>query len=192
MASPEVEKTLALIKPDAVRAGKAEEIKQLIELHGFTIVAQQKLQVWWMSECTQTFLVYCLRMLLAVPACMFCSLSKGFVCEHWLCVLTVCLQLTRARAEEFYGEHYGKPFFPTLVNFMTSGPIWALVLAKPDAIKGWRELMGPTNVFKAREEKPRRWVMGIMGSMQHDRRALSCVGSMHTPHPHPACNDVLS
>lgn len=42
---PEVQRTLALIKPDAVRAGKAEEIKQLIEIHGFTIVAQQKLQV---------------------------------------------------------------------------------------------------------------------------------------------------
>lgn len=39
------EKTYAMIKPDAVRAGKAEEIKQLIELNGFTIVAQQKLQV---------------------------------------------------------------------------------------------------------------------------------------------------
>lgn len=40
-----MERTLALIKPDAVRAGKAEEIKQLIELHGFTIIAQQKIQV---------------------------------------------------------------------------------------------------------------------------------------------------
>jgi hypothetical protein len=68
-------------------------------------------------------------------------------------------QLTRARAEEFYGEHYGKPFFPRLVEFMTSGPIWALVLARPGAIKAWRELMGPTNVFTARAEKPRWWVV---------------------------------
>jgi len=37
--------TLAVIKPDAVRAGNAEEIKQLIELHGFTIIIQQKFQV---------------------------------------------------------------------------------------------------------------------------------------------------
>lgn len=42
----EMSKTLALIKPDAVKAGNAEEIKQLIELHGFNIVAQQKMQVW--------------------------------------------------------------------------------------------------------------------------------------------------
>lgn len=34
-----------MIKPDAVRAGKAEEIKQLILLSGFTIIAEQKLQV---------------------------------------------------------------------------------------------------------------------------------------------------
>ena len=65
------------------------------------------------------------------------------------------LQLTQARAEEFYGEHKGKDFFPRLVSFMTSGPIWALVLAKPGAILGWRALMGPTNVFKAREEQPK-------------------------------------
>lgn len=39
------DKTLAVIKPDAVKAGFAEEIKQLIELHGFTIIIQQKFQV---------------------------------------------------------------------------------------------------------------------------------------------------
>lgn len=39
------EKTYAMIKPDALKAGKAEEICQLIEVHGFTIIAKQKLQV---------------------------------------------------------------------------------------------------------------------------------------------------
>eukprot|EP00983_Pelagomonas_calceolata_P016278 515055-Pelagomonas_calceolata.AAC.1 len=39
------DKTLAVIKPDAVKAGNADEIKQLIELHGFTIIIQQKFQV---------------------------------------------------------------------------------------------------------------------------------------------------
>lgn len=39
------EKTYAMIKPDAVAAGKAEEICQLIEVHGFTVVSKQKLQV---------------------------------------------------------------------------------------------------------------------------------------------------
>ena len=59
-------------------------------------------------------------------------------------------------AEDFYGEHFGKPFFPRLVEFMTSGAIWALVLEAPNAILGWRELMGPTNTQKAQEEKPSR------------------------------------
>jgi len=66
-------------------------------------------------------------------------------------------QLTRYRAEEFYAEHEGKPFFPNLVAFITSGPVYALVLAKPSAIADWRKLMGPTNVLKARVEAPRRW-----------------------------------
>ena len=48
----------------------------------------------------------------------------------------------------------GKEFFPTLVDFMTSGPLYALSLAKPDAVRGWRELIGPTNSTFARSVKP--------------------------------------
>jgi len=69
-------------------------------------------------------------------------------------------------AEEFYAEHKGKSFYPGLVEFMTSGPIVALVLAKADdAIKGWRELMGPTDVFEARVRAPKRCVPP--GSAKH-------------------------
>ena len=64
------------------------------------------------------------------------------------------LLLTQQRAGEFYKEHDGKPFFDTLIGFMTSGPIWALLLASPDAIPKWRALMGPTNTLKARAEAP--------------------------------------
>ena len=39
--------------------------------------------------------------------------------------------------------------------FMTSGPIYAMVLARENAIYQWRTLMGPTNVFVARAEKPK-------------------------------------
>ena len=39
------EKTFAMIKPDAVKAGKAEEICQLIEVHGFVVIVKAKLQV---------------------------------------------------------------------------------------------------------------------------------------------------
>ena len=59
------------------------------------------------------------------------------------------------RAREFYAEHAGRPFFPKLVDFMTSGPVWALVLAKPDAIDSWRATMGPTDSLRAKKQKPR-------------------------------------
>ena len=65
-------------------------------------------------------------------------------------------QLTKQRAEEFYLEHYGKPFFKKLIQFMTSGPIYAMILGKPKAIASWRELMGPTNSTKAKKEAPKR------------------------------------
>jgi nucleoside diphosphate kinase len=69
------------------------------------------------------------------------------------------LQLTTRLAEEFYVEHKGKAFFNGLVEFMTSGPIVALVLSKAGAIRAWRELMGPTNVFDARLKAPKRCAM---------------------------------
>lgn len=65
------------------------------------------------------------------------------------------VQLTRERAADFYAEHEGKPFFETLVDFMSSGPLIALVLAKPEAIVAWRALMGPTNAHNARQSEPR-------------------------------------
>ena len=64
------------------------------------------------------------------------------------------VQLTEQRAREFYAEHAGKPFFPALISFMTSGPIWALHLHHQDAVTKWRDLMGPTNTQKARAEAP--------------------------------------
>mmetsp|Transcript_70097 Transcript_70097/g.222179 ORF Transcript_70097/g.222179 Transcript_70097/m.222179 type:complete len:409 (-) Transcript_70097:176-1402(-) len=106
MESKKVDKTLALIKPDAVKAGNAGSIKQLIEANGFTIV----------SECYTT--------------------------------------LSTQRAMEFYGEHNGKNFFEGLVEFMTSGPIYALVLAKDNAVTEWRNVMGPTNSDIARDQAP--------------------------------------
>lgn len=45
MGELDLERTYAMIKPDAVAAGKAEEIMHLIEYNGFTIIAKQKLQV---------------------------------------------------------------------------------------------------------------------------------------------------
>lgn len=96
-----LETTLAIIKPDAVKAGYADAIIKMIKDHGFQIVARQDGQ--------------------------------------W----------TKADAEVFYEIHKARPFFGELVNFMSSGPIVMLVLAKENAVADWRDLMGATNPAEA-------------------------------------------
>lgn len=53
--------------------------------------------------------------------------------------------VTREQAEANYAEHAGKPFFPGLVEYITSGPVVKLVLSGPDAVPVVRKLMGATN-----------------------------------------------
>jgi nucleoside-diphosphate kinase len=55
------------------------------------------------------------------------------------------IQLSEAQAEGFYAEHKDRPFFPSLVSFMTSGPVVVQVLIGDNAIARNRELMGATN-----------------------------------------------
>jgi nucleoside-diphosphate kinase len=55
------------------------------------------------------------------------------------------LHLTRRQAEGFYAIHKDRPFFSTLVEFMTSGPVMIQVLEGENAIAVNRELMGATN-----------------------------------------------
>ena len=57
--------------------------------------------------------------------------------------------LTKEQAEGFYAVHRGKPFFDSLVAYMTSGPIMVQVLEGEDAIARNRELMGATDPAKA-------------------------------------------
>ncbi|KAJ3607253.1 hypothetical protein NHX12_026765 [Muraenolepis orangiensis] len=57
-------------------------------------------------------------------------------------------------SERFYIEHAGRFFYQRLVEFMSSGPIRAYILAREDAVIHWRELMGPTKVFQARYTSP--------------------------------------
>ena len=57
--------------------------------------------------------------------------------------------LSREQAEGFYAVHKGKPFFDSLVAYMTSGPIMVQVLEGEDAIARNRELMGATDPAKA-------------------------------------------
>ncbi|KNC98195.1 uncharacterized protein SPPG_06597 [Spizellomyces punctatus DAOM BR117] len=103
---PLVERTLALIKPDAFGSGKKDEIVNRIKEQGFAIVRESEVQ--------------------------------------W----------TEDKAKEFYKEHEGKGFYDQLVGWMSSAPIYAIVLEKEGAIAGWRELAGPTNSERAREMAP--------------------------------------
>jgi nucleoside-diphosphate kinase len=96
-----MERTLALIKPDATAGSHAGAIIQRIEKAGFTIRAMKM------------------------------------------------LHLSRAQAEGFYAVHRARPFFASLTEFMSSGPIVALVLEAPDAIRKWRTVMGATDPAKA-------------------------------------------
>jgi nucleoside-diphosphate kinase len=96
-----MERTFAIIKPDAVAKHNAGKILQRIEEAGFRIRA--------------------MRM----------------------------MHLTQAEAAGFYAVHRERPFFKGLVEFMSSGPLVALVLEAPDAIKKWRLLMGATDPAKA-------------------------------------------
>jgi nucleoside-diphosphate kinase len=48
-------------------------------------------------------------------------------------------------AKAHYAEHAEKPFFPDLVEFITSGPLVAAVIEGPAAISAWRSMMGATN-----------------------------------------------
>ena len=103
---PPQQKTLAMIKPDAVAAGAAQSIKAQIQAQGFRIVQQRE------------------------------------------------YHMSRDQAEAFYKEHDGKAFYSKLVDFMTSGPIWALELEGLGAIAGWRAMMGPTDSSKAKASAP--------------------------------------
>jgi nucleoside-diphosphate kinase len=96
-----MEKTLALIKPDATAANNTGAIIQRIEQAGFAIRAMKM------------------------------------------------IHLSRAQAEGFYAVHRQRPFFGSLSEFMSSGPIVALVLEAPDAIRKWRTVMGATDPAKA-------------------------------------------
>jgi nucleoside-diphosphate kinase len=57
--------------------------------------------------------------------------------------------LDRATAEQHYGEHQGKPFFDGLVEFITGGPLVALVVQGPRAVEATRTLMGVTDPVKS-------------------------------------------
>ena len=59
------------------------------------------------------------------------------------------MTVERATAEEHYAEHAEKPFFGELVDFITGGPLVAMVLEGPEAVGAARQLIGATNPLEA-------------------------------------------
>ena len=61
------------------------------------------------------------------------------------------IHMDQAKAAGFYAEHEGRPFFPNLVEYMTSAPVFVQVLEGENAVLKNRELMGATNPTDADE-----------------------------------------
>ena len=64
-------------------------------------------------------------------------------------VLAKMLQLRKEGALQFYEEHKDKEFYDNLCNVMSAGPVWVLVLAKPNAVEEWRTIIGATDPAEA-------------------------------------------
>lgn len=59
------------------------------------------------------------------------------------------MQIPRPQCEQHYAEHNGRPFFPSLIQYMTSGPVVAMVIEGQDAVSSLRTLCGPTSPAEA-------------------------------------------
>jgi nucleoside-diphosphate kinase len=72
------------------------------------------------------------------------------------------LEISKHQAEQFYAVHASRPFYGSLTEFMSSGPIVALALEKENAIADLRKLMGATNPANAEEGTIRKkWASSI-------------------------------
>jgi nucleoside-diphosphate kinase len=88
------------------------------------------------------------------------------------------LSISKTQAEGFYHVHAARPFFGSLTSFMSSGPIFPLVLEKDNAIADLRKLMGATNPANAEDGTIRKQFAGsieenaIHGSDAEDTAAF--------------------
>lgn len=97
------QRTLTIIKPDAVGAANAGNILAHLEGEGFRILGMRR------------------------------------------------MHLSQDQARAFYEVHKERPFYDSLVEFMTSGPVVAAALEREDAVAGLRRVMGATNPEDADE-----------------------------------------
>ncbi len=103
-----MERTLCIIKPDAVRKNVIGEIVAMLSQAGFSILGMK------------------------------------------------LIRLAVADAERFYDVHRERPFFASLVEFMSSGPVVVIALAKENAVADYRKLIGATDPAEAEEGTVRK------------------------------------
>jgi len=81
---------------------------------------------------------------------------KRFEANNIRIVAMKMIQMTKAQAQGFYAVHKERPFFASLTDFMTSGPVVVMILEGDDVIAKNRKLMGATNYKEAAEGTIRR------------------------------------
>jgi nucleoside-diphosphate kinase len=115
-----LQRTLTIIKPDAVKRNAVGDIIEQFEKTGFNILSMKMLEI------------------------------------------------SKHQAEQFYAVHASRPFYNSLTDFMSSGPIVALALEKENAVADLRELMGATNPANAKEGTIRKkWASSIESNAIH-------------------------
>ena len=107
-----IERTLSIIKPDAVERNLENKIKNFFEKNNLKILKSKKVKI------------------------------------------------SKEEAMEFYKVHQTKPFYNQLCDYLSSGPIVAMILEGEDVVSKNRELMGATDPLKA-EEGTLRKIYGI-------------------------------
>ena len=115
-----LQRTLTIVKPDAVAKNAVGDIIEQFEKNGFHILAMKMLEI------------------------------------------------SKYQAEQFYAVHASRPFYGSLTDFMSSGPVVALALEKENAIADLRKLMGATNPANAEEGTIRKkWASSIEHNAIH-------------------------
>ena len=79
------------------------------------------------------------------------KIKSIFVKEGFKIIKEKKIKLEKVDAEKFYKVHETKPFYNDLCEYLSSGPVVAMILEKENAVLGNRELMGATNPEDAEE-----------------------------------------
>jgi|SRR5690625_772513 len=77
------------------------------------------------------------------------EIIKRFETKGFKLVGAKFMMISNELAKKHYGEHEGKPFFENLVDFITSGPVFAMVWEGKEIIKTARDMIGSTNPLEA-------------------------------------------